>query len=94
MQSELEGSREIRPQSADSEQHYSRPRSIPDTEPTQSHGRHGKAPPIDPFCGNDPEVRLDDWLLTLERAAVWNNWSEEEHLLQLAGRLRGRASQE
>ena len=34
LQSELEGSRAIRPQSADthSEQHYSRPRSILDTE--------------------------------------------------------------
>ena len=37
---------------------------------------------------------MDDWLPTLERAAVWNNWSEEERLLQLAGHLRGRASQE
>ena len=37
---------------------------------------------------------MDDWLPTLERAAVWNNWSEEERLIQLAGHLRGRASQE
>ena len=54
----------------------------------------GKAPPIDPFCGTDPEVRLDDWLPTLECAAVWNNWSNEERLIQLAGHLHGRALQE
>jgi len=34
--------------------------------------RRGKAPPIDPFTGENPEIRLDDWLPTLERASVWN----------------------
>ena len=56
--------------------------------------RRGKAPPVDPFTGEDPEIRLDDWLPSLERAATWNEWTEEEHLLQLAGHLRGRALQE
>jgi len=56
--------------------------------------RRGKAPPIDPFTGENPEIRLDDWLPTLERASVWNGWSEEETLLQLAGYLRNRALQE
>ena len=37
---------------------------------------------------------MDDWLPTLERAGVWNAWSKEELLIQLAGHLRGRALQE
>ena len=28
------------------------------------------------------------------KVLFWNNWSEEERLIQLAGHLRGRASQE
>ena len=40
-------------------------------------------------------IRLDDWLPALERAATWNEWSEEDRLLQqLAGYLTGRALQE
>ena len=39
-------------------------------------------------------MRLDDWLPALHRAAQWNQWSEEELLIQLAGHLRGRALQE
>ena len=54
----------------------------------------GKAPPIDPYTGEDPEVRVDDWLPALKRAASWNDWSETETLMQLAGHLRGRALQE
>ena len=57
-------------------------------------GRRGKAPPVDSFKGSDPEVRFDDWLPTLERAAYWNGWSEEEKLIQLAGHLRGKAARE
>ena len=56
--------------------------------------RRGKAPPIDPFTAEDKEVRFDDWIPTLERAATWNNWLEEETLMQLAGHLRGKALQE
>ena len=56
--------------------------------------RRGKAPPIDPYSGEDPEVRIDDWLPALKRAAAWNDWSEDETLIQLAGHLRGRALQE
>ena len=54
----------------------------------------GKAPPVDPFTADDPEITFDDWLPTLQRAAVWNGWSEEETLMQLAGYLRNRALQE
>ena len=56
--------------------------------------RRGKAPPIDSFTGEDPEVRIEDWLPALKRAASWNGWTEAEALIQLAGHLRGRALQE
>ena len=63
--------------------------------PTRSVGqRRGKAPPVDAFTGEIPEVRLDDWLPALLRAAEWNGWSQAELLIQLAGHLRGRALQE
>ena len=56
--------------------------------------RRGKAPPVDTFCGVDPECRFEDWLPTLKRAAKWNGWTEDDLLLQLAGHLKGRALQE
>ena len=59
-----------------------------------THKRKGKAPPVDSFSGEDEAVRLDDWIPTLKRAATWNDWSEGDLLLQLAGHLRGRALQE
>ena len=45
----------------------------------------GKAPPIDAFTREDAEIRFDDWLPTLERAATWNNWAESEALMQFVG---------
>ena len=54
----------------------------------------GKALPIDSFVAEDPEIRFDDWLPTLEKAATWNGWTEEETLMQLTGYLRNRALQE
>ena len=62
--------------------------------PVSSRVRRGKAPPVDPFTGEDPVCRLDDWLPTLKRAAEWNGWTEGDLLLQLAGHLKGRALQE
>ena len=56
--------------------------------------RKGRAPPIDQYTGEDADVRFDDWLPYLRRAADWNCWTESEQLMQLAGHLRGRASQE
>ena len=56
--------------------------------------RQGKAQPIDPFIGENLEVILNDWLMSLQRASAWNGWTEEELLIQLAGHLRGRALQE
>jgi len=49
---------------------------------------------VDAFTGENPEVRLDDWLPALQRAAEWNNWGQDELLIQLAGHLRGCALQE
>ena len=34
--------------------------------------RRGKAPPINEFSGKDPDILLDDWLPSLERASQWN----------------------
>ena len=56
--------------------------------------RRGKAPPIDPYTREDPEIRFDDWWPVLQRAARWNSWTEEETLIQLAGHFRGKALQE
>ena len=53
--------------------------------------RCGRAPPVDPFTGENPEVQLDDWLPALTRASQWNTWNVEELLMQFAGHLRGRA---
>ena len=56
--------------------------------------RHRKAPPIDPFSAEGLDEQWDKWLLTFERPAEWNNWSDTECLLQQAGHLRGKARQE
>ena len=53
--------------------------------PRPVHHRKGKAPPVDPFSGDDPSVQFEDWLPGLQRAADWYAWTEAEHLLQLAG---------
>ena len=46
---------------------------------------------MDPFTGDlKGELNLNDWLPTFKRVAKWNQWTEEELLLQLAGHLRGR----
>ena len=65
-------------------------------QPTSSSGptRRGKAPPVESFIGESEEALWEDWLPTLERAAAWNHWDEEEKLLQLAGHLKGKALQE
>ena len=39
--------------------------------------RRGKAPLVDPFTGEDPAIKLDDWLPILRRASLWNGWSPE-----------------
>jgi len=58
-----------------------------------SNNRKGKAPPVDLF-NDHGDMLWKDWLPTFELAAAWNNWTEEEKLWQLAGHLRGKASQE
>ena len=37
--------------------------------------RRGKAPPVDPFTGEDPAMKLEDWLPVLKKASLWNGWS-------------------
>ena len=44
---------------------------------------------VNEFSGEDPECLLDDWLPSLNRASLWNGWSEEEQMIQLAGHLKG-----
>ena len=56
--------------------------------------RRGKAPPVSEFTGEDPNCTLEDWLPSLERAILWNAWTEEEQVIQLAGHLKSRALQE
>jgi hypothetical protein len=53
----------------------------------------GRAPPVDQFDG-ESDILFEDWMPGLLRAAEWNDWSEHETLIQLAGHLRGRALQE
>ena len=60
----------------------------------QTKGWQGKAPPIDPFSGENPEVTIEEWLPSLQRAADRNEWSEQEILIQLVRHLHGRALQE
>ncbi len=44
--------------------------------------RRGRAPPIDPFTGEDPEIRFQDWLPALIRTSKWNQWTAEEDCWQ------------
>ena len=56
--------------------------------------RRGKAPPVHLFTGEGSDELWDEWLSTFKGSAEWNNWSDAECLLQLAGHLRGKARQE
>ena len=55
--------------------------------PRVKDSRHGCAPPVDSFTGEDPSVQLDHWLPGLNLASRWNSWTPEEKLMQLAGHL-------
>ena len=76
------------------ERHLSGPGEKTGTTAEGSRPRRGKAPPIDAFTGESPDVLFEDWLPALQCAAEWNGWSNSETLIQLAGYLRGRALQE
>ena len=54
--------------------------------------QRGKAPPVDAFTEENHEVYFDDWLPVLRNE--WNNWDQDELLIQLVGHLRGQALQE
>ena len=56
--------------------------------------RKGKAPPIDQFTGENPEIRFEDWLPSLTRASKLSGIDGLPRKIQLAGYLRGRALQE
>jgi len=49
--------------------------------------RREKAAPVEPFTGEGVDTLSEEWLPTFEWMAAWNNWSEPEKLLQLAGHL-------
>ena len=69
--------------------------SLTGTQASPSQGyRRVTAPPVDPFSGDCPDLSYKDWLPSLERAATWNEWTNDEMLLQLAGYFRGKARQE
>ena len=51
----------------------------------------GKGSYVDEFIAEDSRTRFDDWIATLECAASWKGWTEDESLMQLAGHLRGQA---
>ena len=59
-----------------------------------STARRGKAPPVEPYTGENPDILWEEWFPMFERAASWNGWTEQDRLLQLAGHLRGKALQE
>ena len=86
---ELTGSRSVDTVRARSEQERELPREVRTTLPAGP--RKGKAPPIEPYTGENVELHFEEWLITLNRAADWNQWNDEERLMQLAGYLRGRA---
>ena len=58
---------------------------------TRGNQLRGKAPPVLTFSGENLEMQLEDWLPALDRARVWNAWTLEEKMMQLAGHLTGRA---
>ena len=51
--------------------------------------RRGKAPPVDPFTGENPVIRAEDWFPSLEQSA-----NTGMLLIQLAVHLRGMALME
>ena len=64
------------------------------TNASESRPRRGKAPPVDSFTGEDLANTLDNWLPSLQTAATWYSWSEDEKLMQLGGQLHGITRQE
>ena len=67
--------------------------STTSTSASESRPRR-KAPPVDPFTGENLASTLDDWLPSLQTATTWYAWSEDEKSMQLGGHLCGRARQE
>ena len=64
------------------------------SERTRVPVRKGKAPPVDSYTDESSDVLREDWLPTFEIAANWNEWMEDEKVIQLAGHLWKKALQE
>ena len=65
---------------------------LPEVSDATVRRRTDKAPPVDPFTGDNSDIRFEDWLPSLERAANWNGWSDEEKLMHTVSRVPERKS--
>jgi len=45
------------------------------------------------FTGKDPSVTMREWLPSLQQAADWNEWSNDETFIQLARHPKSKALQ-
>ena len=52
------------------ETHGMQPESVQSNVPSQP--RRGKVPPVDTFTGENPEILLDDWIPSRQKASDWN----------------------
>ena len=55
---------------------------LPDTE---KHRYRGRAPQVDSFTEEKPEIRFKNWLLSFYEVSKWNRWCEVKNLMQLVG---------
>ena len=53
----------------------------------QSQCHCGKATSIDQFTGEVRQITSDDWLSIFERVTIWNEWTQDELLMQITGYL-------
>ena len=58
-----------------------RPPGLTVQQPQETHktvisSRRGKAPPVEPYTGEDPDILWEEWLSMFDRAASWNGWTE------------------
>jgi len=82
--------------SYDSDESFADHRDYQPTQPgrTRAAIRKGKAPPVDSFAGEGSDLLFEEWLPAFKHMATWNEWTDSDKLIQLAGYLRGKALQE